>query len=337
MRLALELGRPYRLLKVLQDILEAAPSASTDTLSLSPTSSLSTALDPYILEWGDADILQVLGYVREWNTNAKHAMIAQTILHALLRLLPHARLKKCCASQPSLLGGLLAYTERHLARADRLIQGAYLIDYTLSGLQVLFPFPAEEASEGKGPRPHTEALALPSTPGPEEGMEKESRVPESGEDGEKGESEEDAESTSSSSSSASGEEGGGEAEELSTQATSSFSPSQAAKGKAKKKAPPAEQSTPSARLVRAPRDVSGRRQGARTRVGARAAAPMDTPTPSTSRGSQVQRRGRQEVVEESVEQRREERESQGDAGTRGKRKANGSTGEGRGRRRKVKV
>ncbi len=165
MRLALELGRPFRLFKVLQEVLEAG------TNSANPIA----ALDPYVREWNDADVGLVLGYAREWNTNAKHAPAAQAVVQSLLRLLPHARLKRCCAAQPAVLHGLLAYTERHLQRADRLLQASFLADYTLARMQLLFP--EEDASDKPLPPPApapapapasaafaSQARALPSGP-----------------------------------------------------------------------------------------------------------------------------------------------------------------------------
>lgn len=38
-----------------------------------------------------------------------------------------------------LANALLAYTQRHLARMDRLLRSSYLLDYTLDRLNVLSP------------------------------------------------------------------------------------------------------------------------------------------------------------------------------------------------------
>ena len=40
-------------------------------------------------------------------------------------------------SADGLIAGLLAYTERHEGRLDRLVEGSYLLDYTLDSMNVL--------------------------------------------------------------------------------------------------------------------------------------------------------------------------------------------------------
>lgn len=49
-------------------------------------------------------------------------VVLQTLLNCLFRLIPFDRLKRCCASKPAILDGLLSYTDRHLNRADRILQ-----------------------------------------------------------------------------------------------------------------------------------------------------------------------------------------------------------------------
>ena len=41
-----------------------------------------------------------------------------------------------------LLAGMAAYTQRHIARMDRLLRSSFLVDYTLARLQVVTPLPA---------------------------------------------------------------------------------------------------------------------------------------------------------------------------------------------------
>lgn len=124
-------------------------------------SSMGTRLDAFVVDWDDDAVGKVMSYVRDWNTNAKHVMVAQvslrfpsdschkilrpasfktcrssdppllslspdvvlqTLLNCLFRLIPFDRLKRCCASKPAILDGLLSYTDRHLNRADRILQ-----------------------------------------------------------------------------------------------------------------------------------------------------------------------------------------------------------------------
>jgi len=151
---------------------------------VSSSSSLTNPFDDCVREWSDVEIKVVLRYLREWNTNAKHALVAQvgdllvmkmlrlvevvgvsidalphfgqqTLFNSLIRTVKQERLAECSREDPSVISGLLPYTERHFARVDKLIQASYLIDFTLSSMQILLP-PGEaeeidkEAEQGKG-------------------------------------------------------------------------------------------------------------------------------------------------------------------------------------------
>jgi Utp13 specific WD40 associated domain len=50
-----------------------------------------------------------------------------------------------------LLEGLIAYTQRHYARVDRLVRSSFLLDLTLASMNVLQP--SEEGADGAGEAP----------------------------------------------------------------------------------------------------------------------------------------------------------------------------------------
>eukprot|EP00887_Chlorella_sp_A99_P000001 scaffold16.g1.t1 len=94
------------------------------------------------------DLRQSLEYIREWNTNSKHCFAAQSMLRALLRQRTPQDLLAVPGVGP-LLEGLVPYTQRHYARADRLLRSTYICDYILGALNVLQPEGGEEAAEAE--------------------------------------------------------------------------------------------------------------------------------------------------------------------------------------------
>jgi hypothetical protein len=42
--------------------------------------SMGTRLDAFVVDWDDDAVGKVMSYVRDWNTNAKHVMVAQVSL-----------------------------------------------------------------------------------------------------------------------------------------------------------------------------------------------------------------------------------------------------------------
>jgi U3 small nucleolar RNA-associated protein 13 len=100
----------------------------------------STAVDRVLQELASADLVRLLRYVRDWNTRASSAPAAQRVLHAVVKLRPaedigHAFEDADTSEERSglheLVEGLIPYTERHLARMERLVQESYILDYVL--------------------------------------------------------------------------------------------------------------------------------------------------------------------------------------------------------------
>jgi len=73
---------------------------------------LGKRLDKYLSKWADKELTTVVPWLKDWNTNAKHAFVAQCILQSLMRChganaLTSSRV--VCES----LASLVAYSERH--------------------------------------------------------------------------------------------------------------------------------------------------------------------------------------------------------------------------------
>ncbi|KAI8984486.1 WD40-repeat-containing domain protein [Mycotypha africana] len=123
--LALSLEQPFRLLGLFRELYENR--AEGDETSITGSANV----DKILAELSLDNIEKLLGYTRDWNTNAKHSDIAQTVLHAILS----SRTSEELVAMPSakeIIDGLLPYTDRHYQRIDDLITQSFIIDYTLS-------------------------------------------------------------------------------------------------------------------------------------------------------------------------------------------------------------
>jgi U3 small nucleolar RNA-associated protein 13 len=157
--LALAMDQPGRLHTLFKNL----PS-STQTTQLPPSSMPITGhagVDEVIRTLGGSDLAKLLRHVRTWNANARTSDVAQRVLHAIVKLRAAEDIaaafgeenagvsvfseeKQAGSVQGSkegagagasalreLLDGLLPYTERHLARMEKLVQESYIVDYLL--------------------------------------------------------------------------------------------------------------------------------------------------------------------------------------------------------------
>ncbi|KAJ6483883.1 U3 small nucleolar RNA-associated protein [Mycena vulgaris] len=146
--LAISMGQPGRLLSLFKDIRASASEASTPSASLTGNA----AVDEVIRTLGGADLAKLLRYVRDWNAVAKTSIVAQGVLFAIVKLRAAEDVMGAFGDEvhEAALGGgegavggaggtalkemvdaLIPYTERHLARMERLVQESYMVDYVL--------------------------------------------------------------------------------------------------------------------------------------------------------------------------------------------------------------
>ena len=167
------MNQPGRLLSLFTNVRKAANSSPDVTIEDATSLTGSAAVDAVIATLRDPELVRLLMHVRDWNTTARTSEIAQGVLHAVLKLrtaeeimrafearstaaedaadedaeLGHvdrqgdtgvAERKKVAPpiSLKELIDGLLPYTERHLARADKLVQDSYVVDYILSEMDM---------------------------------------------------------------------------------------------------------------------------------------------------------------------------------------------------------
>jgi U3 small nucleolar RNA-associated protein 13 len=124
---ALSLGHPGRLLQLFKELKgDSGVSGSAD-------------VDRVLHDLSSTDLVRLLRYVRDWNTRASSAVIAQRVLHAIVKFRPAVDIGHAFedgagdegSSLHELVEGLIPYTERHLVRMERLVQESYVIDYVL--------------------------------------------------------------------------------------------------------------------------------------------------------------------------------------------------------------
>jgi U3 small nucleolar RNA-associated protein 13 len=105
----------------------------------------SPAVDEVIRTMSAEDLITLIKFVRDWNSNAKTSGVAQEILYAIVKLRSAEEIIETLKPQVAgeeqstdaggglkeIVDGLIPYTERHLARMERLIQESYVVDFLL--------------------------------------------------------------------------------------------------------------------------------------------------------------------------------------------------------------
>lgn len=115
--LALKLGRPQTVLKIIQGVIKKKDSRLSDVIG----------------ELREDQKESLLKCATTWNTNSKNCQPAQLVLNILVNDLQSGRFK------PSGLGGViegtLPYTERHFKRLTQLFQDLQFVKYTINCMQ----------------------------------------------------------------------------------------------------------------------------------------------------------------------------------------------------------
>ena len=127
--LALTLNHPARLLSLFQSVVDRS---SPDEGSLSGLK----AVDEVLINLSDEQLLELLRRLRDWNTNARTAVVAQRMLNVIVRSYPAERLASLRGRGcKEVVDALQAYTERHYRRMVELIDESYLVEYTLREME----------------------------------------------------------------------------------------------------------------------------------------------------------------------------------------------------------
>lgn len=135
--LALALNHPGRLLALFKSVVTINPPEEGSLCGVK-------AVDEVLSSLSDEQLFTLLLRIRDWNTNARTAPVAQKILWAVAKSYPASRLSNLkvrgAQGQKSLqevLDALNAYTGKHFKKMDELLDASFLVEYTLKGMDGL--------------------------------------------------------------------------------------------------------------------------------------------------------------------------------------------------------
>lgn len=145
--LALAMSQPGRLFSLFKSITSSTSSLTPSSITGHPS------VDEVLRTLPGSDLARLLRYIRDWNANAKTSGVAQRVLHAIVKLRPAEDIMNAFGEEKSIallvsgadstheksgstvlreiIEGLVPYTERHLARMEKLVQESYVVDYLL--------------------------------------------------------------------------------------------------------------------------------------------------------------------------------------------------------------
>ncbi|KAK1247817.1 hypothetical protein MKX07_000705 [Trichoderma sp. CBMAI-0711] len=137
--LALQLNHPGRLLGLFTSVVTTSKPEQGSLCGIK-------AVDEVLATLSDDQIYMLLLRLRDWNTNARTAPVAQRILWTLIKSYPASKFSslpvKGLRGEKSLkdvLHGLKVYTERHYKRMEELVDESFLVEYTLQEMDSLAP------------------------------------------------------------------------------------------------------------------------------------------------------------------------------------------------------
>jgi U3 small nucleolar RNA-associated protein 13 len=126
--LALSLNHPGRLLSLFASVVTTATPEPGSISGLA-------AVDDVLAGLSDSQLAMLLCRIRDWNTNAKTAIVAQRVLGVVVKKVPATRLVKLRGIGNELWAVLESYTERHYKRTEELIEESWIVEYTLREME----------------------------------------------------------------------------------------------------------------------------------------------------------------------------------------------------------
>ena len=140
--LALQLNHPGRLLSLFTSVVT---TPHPDPNSLSGVA----AVDDVLAALSDEQLFALLLRLRDWNTSARTAHVAQRVLGVLVRSYPAERFAGLGRGRAGdLVQALRGYTERHYKRVEELVDESYLVEYTLREMDALGSLDADGDGDG---------------------------------------------------------------------------------------------------------------------------------------------------------------------------------------------
>ncbi|KAJ3195386.1 U3 small nucleolar RNA-associated protein 13 [Irineochytrium annulatum] len=137
----MDLDQPFRLLSLLKNLRWDNPDPESRTGS--------NVVDKALLGFDDKKLEKLLRYIRDWNTNARHARTAQSILHLLLLRLHSSRLLRLPKIK-ELVDGMIPYSERHYGHAQDLLIASHVVGHTLDQMDNMITVDVDAADVDMG-------------------------------------------------------------------------------------------------------------------------------------------------------------------------------------------
>ena len=148
--LALQLNHPARLFALISKLIAGSMGETN----------FQSSLDSVLVDLSDKQIISLLARIRDWNSSARTAPVAQRVLWFLVRCYPasrfidlRARTGRKDGTLKDVLDALKAYTEKHYQRLEGMIDESYILEYTLMEMNGFVgdeyaPFERETYNEG---------------------------------------------------------------------------------------------------------------------------------------------------------------------------------------------
>lgn len=131
--LGMQLDQPFKILNILLKVFQQQLSADDEESELK---SQIAEIETLFISLNREDLLKLLLYVRDWNTNAKYAYISQRVLSIVLKgYSPNTLLSLPKIKQ--LIDSLGSYTSRHYEHCDELLKQSYLVGFTLECMDLV--------------------------------------------------------------------------------------------------------------------------------------------------------------------------------------------------------
>ena len=130
--LALQLNHPHRLLGIFTKVVDMTPKEPDSISGL-------LAVDQVLSELADEQLLSLLMRLRDWNTNARTAPVAQRMLNVIMRKYSPERLAGLAKRRggKEVVEALKAYTERHYRRMEELWGESWIVEFLLGQMDQL--------------------------------------------------------------------------------------------------------------------------------------------------------------------------------------------------------
>lgn len=92
-------------------------------------------MDEVLASLSDSQLAVLLCRIRDWNTNARTAVVAQRVLFVILRSYGAQRLVGLRGVGRDVWDALGSYTERHYKRMEELVEESFMVEYTLREME----------------------------------------------------------------------------------------------------------------------------------------------------------------------------------------------------------